>query len=88
MAEVSDEDKILSIDLQYARCLHALEDFTDTLSALYVAIWLCASGDDEAADKLYRRTYRGLLRNIADDAHSLEVTDEFRENYYEEKDNG
>jgi hypothetical protein len=88
MAEVTDEDKILSIDLHYAQCLHTLEDFTDSLSALYVAMWLLASGDDARADKLYQQTYRGLLRDIADDAHRFEITDEFREKYYQDKDNG
>lgn len=86
MSETTDEDKILSIDLHYAACMRALEEFTDTLSALYVAMWLLASADD-AADKLYRKTYIGLLRSIADKAHRFEVADEFRENYYQEKDN-
>jgi len=84
MAESTDDDKILEFDLQFATCLHAIEDFTDALNALYVSIWLLASGDDAEANKLYRRTYHGLLKAIADDARSLEVTDEFRTQYWKQ----
>lgn len=81
----NDNDKILSFDLHYAACLHTLEDFTDSLSALYVAIWLLTSGDDYEAANLYRSTYHGLLRHIADDAHTFEITDKFRTQYETQK---
>ena len=84
MAESSDDDKILSFDLHLAACLHAVEDLTEALSNLYVSVWLLASGNDVEANKLYRRTYHELLRAIADEVRSLEVTDEIRTQYQEQ----
>lgn len=76
-----DDDKILNLDLNLAVCLSAVETFTDSLSRLYVAVWLLTSGDDDYADRHYRKIYRSLLRQIADKASRLEVTDEFRTQY-------
>jgi hypothetical protein len=76
-----DDDKILNLDLNLAVCLSAVEAFIESLNKLYVAVWLLTSGDDERTDKFYRENYRRLLRQIADEAGSLEITDEFRTQY-------
>ena len=83
MAELSDEDKLLAFDLHYAACLHAVEDLTEALNALYAAIWMMASGDDSKADEFYKGAYKGLLEFLAQDSENLTVTDDFRKQYEE-----
>ncbi|MEM9151825.1 MAG: hypothetical protein AAGB19_15405 [Cyanobacteria bacterium P01_F01_bin.3] len=85
--QTNDDDKILNVDFHYAVCLIAADELIESLIEMYAAIWLLASGDEPEADALYRRTYHGILKHIADESHSLTVTDEFREQY-EEQNNG
>ncbi|MEL6879062.1 MAG: hypothetical protein AAFP09_00950 [Cyanobacteria bacterium J06607_10] len=83
---MSDDDKILHFDFQYAVCLLAVDELIETLIELYAAVWLLTSGDEAEADRLYRCSYRSLLKRIADEASSLTVTDEFRTQYETQQD--
>jgi len=77
----NDNDKLLSLDFNFAVCLLAADDLIEALSELYTATWLLTSGDEPEANALYRGTYRSILRRIADESYPLTVTDEFKEQY-------
>lgn len=81
MKPTTHKDKILNFDFHFAICLLAIDELNDALCSLHTAIWLLTNGDDNEAAKFYRKTYRGLLKRIADEAYPLTVTDEFRKQY-------